>query len=81
MGLFEHDYYRDQYASFEDAMHNVYVSPYGEDPFDFLQMLNDEFQLIEVYRGVEEIAYPDILHTDYAKEYERRMQSLWRKFD
>ena len=39
MGLFEHDYYRDQYESFDEAMRNVYVAPYGEDPFDLLKML------------------------------------------
>jgi hypothetical protein len=62
-------------------MHNVYVSPYGEDPFELLQMLDEEFHLKKVYKGVEQIAYLDILPTEYAKEYERRMQELWRKFD
>lgn len=81
MGLFENDYYRDEYQSFEEAMHNVYVSPYGEDPFELLQMLDEEFRLKSVYKGVNQIEYLDILPTEYAKEYERRMQELWRKFD
>ena len=81
MGLFENDYYRDEYQSFEEAMHNVYVSPYGKDPFELLQMLDEEFHLKKVYKDVEQIAYLDILPTEYAKEYERRMQELWRKFD
>lgn len=81
MGLFENDYYRDEYQSFEEAMHNVYVSPYGEDPFELLRMLDEEYYLKKVYKGVEKIAYLDILPTEYAKEYERRMQELWRKFD
>lgn len=81
MGLFENDYYRDEYQSFEEAMHNVYVSPYGEDPFELLQMLDKEFRLKSVYKGVNQIEYLDILPTEYVKEYERRMQELWRKFD
>ncbi len=81
MGLFENDYYRDEYKTFEEAMHNVYVSPYGEDPFELLQMLDEEFHLKSEYKGVEQIEYLDILSTEYAKEYERRMQELWQKFD
>lgn len=45
MGLFEHDYYRDHYRTFEDAMMNVYVSPYGEDPFEMADLLKQEFDL------------------------------------
>ena len=81
MGLFENDYYRDEYKTFEEAMHNVYVSPYGEDPFELLQMLDKEFCLKKIYKGVERIEYLDILYTKYAREYERRMQELWQKFD
>lgn len=32
MGLFENDYYRDNYKTYEDAMHNVYVSPTEKNP-------------------------------------------------
>ena len=81
MGLFEHDAYRDRYESFDDAMHNVYVSPYGEDPFDMIRLLDNEFHLKQVYGGVESIHYPDILHTAFALEYERRMNDLWQKLD
>lgn len=81
MGLFEHDYYRDNYRNYEDAMNNVYVSPYGEDPFELLLMLNKEFRLKEVYSGVKDIRYLDILNTPFALEYERRMRSLWQKLD
>ena len=38
MGLFEHDYYRDNYRNYEEAMNNVYVSPYGEDPFELAML-------------------------------------------
>ncbi|QFJ54983.1 helix-turn-helix domain-containing protein [Pseudobutyrivibrio xylanivorans] len=81
MGLFEHDYYRDNYHTFEEAMNNVYVSPYGEDPFDFLEILNREYKVKEIYKGVNEIKYIDILNTPFAKEYERRMSELWQKLD
>ncbi|MDC7279098.1 helix-turn-helix domain-containing protein [Butyrivibrio fibrisolvens] len=81
MGLFQHDYYRDNYKSFEEAMNNVYVSPYGEDPFDFLHELNKKYHLKVIYEGVEEIHYLKILHTPFAEEYERRMQQLWQKLD
>ena len=59
----------------------MYVSPYGEDPFEFLQMLNEEYKLKEIYKGVEQIKYLDILNTPFAKEYERRMSELWQKLD
>ena len=81
MGLFEHDYYRDNYRKYEEAMNNVYVSPYGEDPFELLLMLNKEFHIKEVYPGVKDICYLDILNTPFALEYERRMRSLWQKLD
>ena len=81
MGLFEHDYYRDQYSSFDAAMNQVYVAPYGEDPFEMLVMLNEEFHLKKCYPGVEKIVYGDILNTAYAVEYERRMNELWQKLD
>lgn len=80
MGLFEHDYYRDNYKTYDEAMNNVYVSPYGEDPFDFLQELNKNYHLKLIY-GVKDIRYLDTLKTPFAKEYERRMQELWQKLD
>lgn len=81
MGLFEHDYYRDNYRNYEEAMNNVYVSPYGEDPFELLLMLNKEFHIKKAYPGVKDIRYLDILNTPFALEYERRMRSLWQKLD
>ncbi|SDB29135.1 Helix-turn-helix domain of resolvase [Pseudobutyrivibrio sp. YE44] len=81
MGLFEHDYYRDNYKTFDEAMNNVYVAPYGKDPFEFLEELNDAFRLKQLYAGIDEIKYLDILNTSFSKEYERRMQQLWQKLD
>ena len=81
MGLFEHDYYRDQYESFEEAMRNVYVSPYGEDPFELLEMLDKAFGLKTKYSGIERPYYGEELTTPFALEYEKRMCELWQKFD
>lgn len=81
MGLFEHDYYRDQYENFDEAMRNVYVSPYGEDPFELMVILNKEFHLKEVYPGVEAPTYGKELDTPFALEYEKRMIALWQKLD
>lgn len=49
MGLFENDSYRDHYKTFEDAMRNCYVSPYGEDPFDMMTILEKEFTVNSTY--------------------------------
>ena len=81
IGLFEHDYYRDNYKTFDEAMNNVYVSPYGEDPFEMMEMLNKEYHLKTLYNDVDTIIYPDILRTNFALEYERRMNELWQKLD
>ena len=78
MGLFEHDNYRDKYESFEAAMNNVYVAPYGEDPFEMMNLLFDEFDLTDIYPGLREVTYPDALTTPFALEYERRMIDLVR---
>lgn len=79
MGLFENDSYRDRYESFDAAMNNVYVAPYGEDPFDMLRLLDKEFDLRKIYPGIADIHYQDILSTPFALEYERRMRNIWQK--
>ncbi len=79
MGLFENDPYRDRYKSYDAAMNNVYVAPYGEDPFDMIRMLDAEYDLRAMYPGIENITYPNILSTPYALEYERRMKDIWQK--
>lgn len=79
MGLFENDPYRDRYESYDAAMNNVYVAPYGEDPFDMIRMLDAEYDLKTMYPGIRNITYPDILPTPYAHEYERRMKDIWQK--
>lgn len=79
MGLFENDHYRDEYRTFEEAMHNVYVAPYGEDPFDMLALLDEEYDLRRIYPALTDIHYPDVLQTPFALEYERRILNLWQK--
>lgn len=81
MGLFEHDNYKESYKTYDEAMNNVYVAPYGEDPFDMLSMLGNEYDLKRLYPGVNTISYGDLLKTRFALEYERRMQELWQKLD
>ena len=78
MGLFEHDYYRDNYRNYEEAMNNVYVAPYSEDPFELLEILQEHFNIKKLYKDTIEIKYLDILDSANAKEYERRMSELWQ---
>lgn len=79
MGLFEHDYYRDRYNSFEEAMRNVYISPYGEDPFEMYELLDSEFILHKLYPGLAGLEYMDIELSRFAREYMERMKSKWQK--
>lgn len=79
MGLFENDPYRDEYKTFDEAMNTVYVSPYGEDPFDMLRLLDDRYNLRKLYPGIDKVEYPDILNTPFALEYERRVGSIWQR--
>lgn len=81
MGLFEHDYYKEKYQSYTEAMNNVYVSPYGEDPFDMLRLLHAAFDLKKHYPKLIDIKYKDILQTDFSKQYMEHMiaeiRCLW----
>ncbi len=79
MGLFEHDPYRDRYHTFDEAMRNVYVAPYGEDPFEMIELLDKEFDLRKTYPGIDRITYRDDIATPFALEYERRIKSIWQK--
>lgn len=76
MGLFEHDSYRDEYKTFDEAMRNVYVSPYGEDPFDMIKLLDDKYGLNTLYPEIKNIRYVDLNLTSMAREYIRRIQEL-----
>ena len=81
MGLFENDYYRDEYRTFDEAMNHVYTAPYGEDPFELLQMLNEKFRLKSIYGNPDGFDYGDVLRTELALEYEKRMNELWQRLD
>lgn len=76
MGLFEHDCY--EYASYEDAMRSVYVAPYGEDPFEMIQMLDEEFSLRKIYPKLTEFVYKSHLQKPFAVEYMERMRKIWQ---
>ena len=78
MGLFEHDYYRDNYNSFEAAMGNVYVSPYGEDPFDMLKILDEEYDLRKLYPQIDNLDYESEWISDNASEYIKRIKEFWK---
>lgn len=79
MGLFEHDGYKNTYETFDEAMMTVYVSPYGEDPFDMIQMLEKEFHLLEIYPGLKTLKIQSEWMTPFAMEYIERMLSIWQK--
>lgn len=72
MGLFENDSYRDNYKTFEDAMNNCYVSPYGEDPFDMIDILEKEFAVSRKY-PFQNLQIMRELPSKYAVEYTDRM--------
>lgn len=79
MGLFEHDRYKDEYENFEAAMRSVYISPYGEDPFDMIEMLDNEFDLLKTYPDLSKLTYHTKWITAFAKEYIERILRLWQK--
>lgn len=79
MGLFEHDYYKANYKSFDEAMNNVYVAPYGEDPFDMLRLLDAEFDLLKKYPGLSHFSYHSDWSSEFADEYMKRIISIWQR--
>lgn len=79
MGLFENDNYRDNYESYDSAMMNVYVAPYGEDPFDMINLLMKEMDLVSIYPGLLDFNYNDRLNTSYSKIYMERIKKIWQK--
>lgn len=81
MGLFEHDCYKDSYDAFDDAMMNVYVAPYGEDPFDMLRMIDKEFDLLARFPNLRKLEINSLWMTPFAREYLERVLALWQKCD
>lgn len=59
MGLFENDSYRDFYDSIEDRMRNLYIEPYGEDPFDLIDIIKSKININNIYN------FKDIRASDY----------------
>ena len=56
-------------------MHNCYVSPYGEDPFDMIDLLEKEFAISKMY-PFQHLQLIQKLPSEYAKEYTDRM--IWK---
>lgn len=79
MGLFEHDRYKESYIDFTEAMRNVYVSPYGEDPFDMIELLDEEFELEKMYPQLRELKVHSEWMTEFASEYLERMLTRWQR--
>lgn len=79
MGLFEHDDYRDHYESYHRAMNNVYIAPYGEDPFDMLKMLDKEFHLLQLYPELSSIRFELLPDNRFAKGYVDEVQGVLRE--
>lgn len=79
MGLFENDNYRDNYKDFDSAMNNVYVAPYGEDPFELLKELDDKYDLRKLYPGIEKWDYKGPSVSKFADEYLLRIKKILRK--
>lgn len=73
MGLFEHEVLQDLNISFDMAMRTVYVSPYGEDPFDMIRLLNDRYKITELYPNLKSINYIRNGLSSLANEYINRM--------
>ena len=76
MGFFEHDYYRDTYQNFEEAMRTVYIGPYDEDPFDLLKILHDRYDLGRKYPALKQISYMDFPLIPAAKDYQEKILAL-----
>lgn len=72
MGLFENDYYRDNYRNMQERMRNVYVSPYGEDPFDMIKILKNYVNINNLYNfnniKSSELTFPNEDSKIYFKE-------------
>lgn len=81
MGLFENDGYRDNYSSYDAAMMNVYVAPYGEDPFDMMKMLMNEYDISGLYPGINRLNYKSLVNTQNAHTYMKRMKELCQRLD
>lgn len=69
MGMFEHSPYLDSYMSWEEAMREVYVAPYGEDPFDMIDILNSHYDIKKLCLGVDLSIDDEIFPNEFAKEY------------
>ena len=79
MGLFEHDSYKDEYGTFDEAMMSVYVAPYGEDPFDMYRLMDEAYDCLAVYPKLKTLKIDTSGLSPFAREYIERIQGLWQK--
>ncbi|MBO5389456.1 MAG: HipA domain-containing protein [Lachnospiraceae bacterium] len=78
MGLFENDYYRDSYKSIEDRMRNLYIEPYGEDPFDLIDIIKSKININNIYNfkaiKASDYSFPNNDSKIYFKEILKRLE-------
>ena len=80
MGLFENDYYRDSYKCLDDRMRSTYVAPYGEDPFDMLEILKKNININKIY-NFEKIKTSDYVfpNTDAKMYFSEVLKQIKRR--
>lgn len=71
MGMFENDPYKDSYKTLDDAYCYLYINPYGEDPFDMIDILLSEYDLKRY--DFTKIKEPKEFPSDLAKIYFDKM--------
>lgn len=69
MGLFEHTPYLETYDTWENAMREVYVAPYGEDPFEMIEILDKEYGFKKRFDNVDLSIEDSLFPNDFAIEY------------
>lgn len=72
MGLFENTSYRDTYDKWTDGLRELYVAPYGEDPFEMIDLLQKEYNIKNLY-DFDKLSIPDELPNKLAEGYLKEM--------
>ena len=79
MGMFENDSDRLSYKTLQEADRYLYISPYGEDPFDMVDILFDNCNM-EKYQ-FDNIREPEVYPNDLAKLYfDKMFNYILRRF-
>lgn len=72
MGLFENDYYKDSYKSYDEAMRSCYIALYGEDPFDMVDILEKNYSISGIY-DFSKLVPPQQMPNKFAEEYIKKI--------